>query len=155
MNAYNLSLINSNQLSGSLNLLSNVSENGYVGITTTLSSSQNMSFGQLVFMTGSVVALSHASGTSGLTSSLFSPAIAISVEAVSSNTQRTFLLSGIISSGSWTWSPGQKLYVGKSPGSMTQSISGYSSGDTIQVAAIALTATKIYFNPSYDLAIVQ
>lgn len=155
MKVYNLDVVANSTVSGSLNILPFNTNGSYNGITTYYTSSQTISFGQLVFIDSSSLSkLSTASGSAGATSSLFAPAIGISVEPVTINNQGRFLISGIISSGSWSWTVGRKLYLSKTSGQMTQSVAGYTSGDTVQVIGVALSSNKIFFNPSYDTLII-
>ena len=100
MKVYNLDVVANSTISGSLNILPFNTNGSYNGITTYYTSSQTISFGQLVFIDSSSLSkLSTASGSAGATSSLFAPAIGISVEPVTINNQGRFLISGIISSG--------------------------------------------------------
>lgn len=58
-----------------------------------------------------------------------------------------FLLMGLATFNSWTWTVGGILYLSTTGTEMTQTPPS-GSGDVVQVVGVALSATTIYFNPS-------
>lgn len=70
--------------------------------------------------------------------------------AVDSGTgaNKTLLLWGFLTETSWSWTPGQQLYVAEN-GALTATLPA-DSGDYVQVVGYALTATTVFFNPSPD-----
>jgi hypothetical protein len=73
--------------------------------------------------------------------------LAIALES-GTGTKR-LLLRGFMRDDTWNWTPGEQLYVGDS-GAITNDVSGYTTGDIVQVVGYAHTADIIYFNPSPD-----
>jgi hypothetical protein len=64
---------------------------------------------------------------------------------------KELLIRGYFRNNAWNFTPGQQLFVSDS-GTITATVSGYTTGDIIQVVGYADAADKIYFNPSpeYD-----
>ena len=60
------------------------------------------------------------------------------------------LLIGFARQDNWDWTPGGLLYVGDA-GAITDDVSGYTTGDQVQVVGVAISADIIYFNPSLEL----
>lgn len=78
------------------------------------------------------------------------PGAGLAMEAETANQDCTILLFGFFRDDSWTYTAGGIIYVSITPGPPTQ-ISPSGSGDQVQVLGIAITATVILFNPSYEL----
>lgn len=73
--------------------------------------------------------------------------LAIALE--SGTGSKKLLFRGFFRDDSWNWTPGQQLFVGDS-GAITNDVSGYATGDFVQVVGYAKTADIIWFEPSPD-----
>lgn len=62
---------------------------------------------------------------------------------------KKLLTRGFFRLDSWNWTPGAQLYVGDS-GAITNDVSGYTTGDIVQVVGYAKTADIVWFEPSPD-----
>jgi len=63
------------------------------------------------------------------------------------------LLQGFARDDTWSWSPGDPLYVSTTAGELTQTAPS-AENDRVQIVGYAVTATLIYFNPDFtDLTI--
>ncbi|GAI97304.1 unnamed protein product, partial [marine sediment metagenome] len=79
------------------------------------------------------------------------PAIALCTPAtLAEDAEGEFLMQGFFRDDTWNWTIGGILYVGDD-GALTQDISGYTTGDQVQVVGVAITTDIIHFNPSYEL----
>ena len=88
----------------------------------------------------------NASGTSTM------PCTALALES-GTGTKDTLLL-GYMRDDTWDWTPGGILYVSTVNGAMTQTlISG--SGEQAQIVGYAVSADRIYFNPTPILGEVE
>jgi len=76
--------------------------------------------------------------------------IVLATADVAQNADSEFLLQGFYRDDTWNWTLGGLLYLGDS-GAMVQDVSGYTTGDQVQVVGVAFTADIIYFNPSLEL----
>ena len=78
------------------------------------------------------------------------PAAGLAMEAKDADADCKILLFGFFRDDSWTWTVGGILYVSCTPGPPTQTAPS-GTGDQVQVVGIAITATILLFNPSYEL----
>jgi len=78
------------------------------------------------------------------------PGAGLATEAKTANQECKILLFGFFRDDSWSYTTGGILYVSTAPGPPTQT-APTGSGDQVQVLGIAITATVILFNPSYEL----
>ena len=78
------------------------------------------------------------------------PGAGLAMEAKSAGADCKILLYGFFRDDSWAYTKGGLLYVSTTPGAPTQTAPS-GSGDQVQVLGIAITATTILFNPSYEL----
>ena len=62
---------------------------------------------------------------------------------------KNVLKRGYARNDTWDFSSGAQLFVGDA-GAITDDVSGYTTGDYVQVVGYAVTADVIYFNPSPD-----
>ena len=80
------------------------------------------------------------------------PAIGVALEANSSGSDAEVkvLLQGIFRDESYSFTPGEDLFIGTNLGEITATAPS-GTGDFVQKVGVALTAKTIYFNPSLDL----
>ena len=80
------------------------------------------------------------------------PAIGVALEANSSGSDAEvkILLQGIFRDESYSFTPGEDLFIGTNLGEITATAPS-GTGDFVQKVGVALTAKTIYFNPSLDL----
>lgn len=135
---------------GSLSITSSFAGDHSVdGVTTTYTAGATITFGQLVHVTGSGLAI-----VANASASVAVPTMMMMAETtVSANDSAKFLLTGFARDDSWNWTPGQKLYLSNVTGQMTQSAPS-NQNDTVQVVGYAIHADKIYFNPSLDTVVL-
>jgi len=63
------------------------------------------------------------------------------------------LLVGFITNSSWSWTPGEPIYVSTTAGQLTQTAPS-TTGDRVQIVGYAMSATTMFFNPDFtDLTI--
>lgn len=139
---------------GSLNITSSLAINQTIeGITTHRSTGETLSFGDLVYVSGSFgdVYIANASASVAVPSMM----MAVDSAGNTGGTTAKLLLSGFVYDAAWSWISGQKLYLSNdiSSNSMTQSAPS-NTGDTVQVVGYAITEDTIYFNPSLDTIIL-
>jgi hypothetical protein len=65
--------------------------------------------------------------------------------SISDGSQK-LMKTGIARDDTWTWTPGDDLYLGDA-GALTDDVSGYTTDDVQQIVAKAVTAKIIDFNP--------
>jgi hypothetical protein len=76
--------------------------------------------------------------------------LGIVLESKSANQTAAVALPGsVVQLGTWAWSPQNVLYVGAVAGGL-QTAHPTGADSVIRVAGFAITATKVYFNPSSD-----
>lgn len=117
------------------------------GITAVLTAGAALTRGQAVYCGGdSKMELADADAAASM------PIIALLCPAtLAENIAGEFLLHGFMRDDTWTWTISGLLYASLTPGALTQDVSGYTTPDQVQVIGIAITATIILFNPSYEL----
>jgi len=123
-----------------------VADHTWSGITAVLTAGTALTIGQAVYCGGdSKMELADADAAASM------PVIALATGTIAENDTGEFLLHGFFRDDSWTWTIGGLLYPSLTPGALTQDVSGYTTPDQVQVVGIAITATIILFNPSYEL----
>ena len=116
------------------------------GITTVLTAGIALTIGQAVYVGGdSKMELADADAAASM------PVIALATGTIAENDTGEFLLYGFFRDDSWGWTIGGLIYASLTPGALTQDVSGYTTGDQVQVVGVAITATIILINPSYEL----
>lgn len=120
------------------------------GLTAVLTAGTALTIGQAVYVGGdSKMELADKDLATTM------PAIALCTpETLANNAAGEFLMQGFFRDDTWNWTIGGILYVGDD-GALTQDVSGYTTGDQVQVVGIAITADIIHFNPSYELVKVS
>lgn len=78
------------------------------------------------------------------------PGAGLAMEAKSAGASCKILLYGMFRDDSWSYTPWSILYVSTTPGPPTETAPS-SAGDQVQAVAMAMTATVILWNPSYEL----
>jgi len=78
------------------------------------------------------------------------PGAGLAMQTITANNECDILLFGVYRDDTWGYTVGKILYVSCTPGPPTE-VAPVGSGDQVQVVGIALTATLILFNPSYEL----
>jgi len=73
--------------------------------------------------------------------------IAANTTAVSSGGTLPVIMLGIVENSSWTWNPGQRVWVGESGLTQTKPTNGF-----IQGIGVAISAVKILVNPTLALS---
>ena len=73
------------------------------------------------------------------------PTLALTCHATTSGQLGRLLVKGLIQNMSWTWTPGQYLYLSAVAGAMTQT-NPAAAGVRVQIVGGALSATLIYFD---------
>jgi len=115
------------------------------GITAIMTCAEDLVRGDVVYTVIGKMAKADAD------SPLTMPGIALHTGLQSSaDALASFLLLGYFRDDTWNWTAGEYLYVGTTPGELTQTRpSGL--GDQVQVLGIAITANIIFFCPSLEL----
>lgn len=120
---------------------SGTGETGFTTITHPFRASENINQYNLIALSGSdTVYKSSANNISRL------PVLAIAPQSVTSGQVDNFVTFGEIENSAWSWTPNTVLYADTSSGLLT-STPPTASNTYTQRIAIALTATKILFNP--------
>lgn len=116
------------------------------GITTILTAGTALTIGQAVYVGGdSKMEKALATGIATM------PAIALATGTIDENAEGEFLLCGFFGNAIWDWTPGGLLYIDRTTaGDLTQT-APLTTGDQVQVVGIAITATIILLNPSFEL----
>lgn len=120
------------------------------GITAPMTAGTNLTARQAVRVGGdSRMELAKADAVGTM------PAIALAALIIDEDAEGEFLLQGFFRDDTWDWTPGGLLYVSKdTAGALTQTLPAV-AGEYVQVVGIAITATIIHFNPSYELVKVS
>jgi len=74
------------------------------------------------------------------------PCRALAIDA-GAGAAKEILLCGVMRDDSWSWNPGESLYVSPTAGDLQQTVPSV-AGQYAQAVGFAITATIIYFNPS-------
>ncbi len=117
----------------------NEGETGYPTFTLKYKAGENISKGDLVYIdSNKTVKKADASGKL--------PVIGISPKSIAIGQVGNIVVLGEIFLDSWSWTPGQVLYVDTISGSLTQTIP-FVPGCYVQKIGIAVTDKLIYLNP--------
>jgi hypothetical protein len=117
------------------------------GISVVLTAGEVLALGNCVYLKGSDSRAWKALATATTTM----PAIALATCATIAGSQYEFLLLGFMRNDAWVWTPGGLLYISRATaGLLTQTLPAI-VGEQVQVAGLAITATIILWNPSYEL----
>lgn len=79
------------------------------------------------------------------------PIVCLACGVIAENATGEVLLLGVFRDDTWDWTPGGLIYASLTPGALTQDVSGYTTGDQVQVVGVAITADIILFRPSLEL----
>jgi len=81
------------------------------------------------------------------------PTLAIAAAAIAANNSGLFLVYGTahVHTLAPAWTIGGMIYAAKTAGGLIQDVSGYTTGNQVQVLGTAVAADIILFNPSYVL----
>ena len=113
------------------------------GFKVSLTVGENVVFGNLLYMKsdGKLWKTTNTSGSSQ------EPGMAIALETKLANLSCSVLLEGFIRDDSWSWTIGQKIFMGAAGAMTTTLVAG--SGTVVQVCGVALQASVIWFNPNF------
>jgi hypothetical protein len=119
-----------------------LADHGYTCSTANLPvvSGENASFGTFLCFSGENLMKSHAGNANKV------PILFMAL-ANASGEQYVAMPPGFIRDESWSWTPGGVLYASLGSGELTQTRPA-TSGNQVQWVGKAITAKKIYFNPS-------
>jgi len=78
------------------------------------------------------------------------PVVAMSLQAIASDSSGTLLLFGLTRNTAWAWTIGGIIYASCTAGEVTQ-VAPSTTGNQVQVLGIAIEGSLILFNPSYEL----
>jgi hypothetical protein len=129
-------------IEGSTWLLPSPSNGLVSGMTYNFLAAETFIFGQ-VGKVNSIGSISLASNTTISTASCF---VLCPSNTILSGEQKEWLLYGIASSFSWSWTTGGLIYLGTN-GSMTQTVPT-GTDVSVQILGIAIASNKIFFNPN-------
>jgi len=79
------------------------------------------------------------------------PVTAMALGSISADVKGNFLESGMIRDDSWSWTVGGLVYASLTTGALTQDISGYTTGDQVQVAGVAFKSNILLFRPGLEI----
>jgi len=121
-------------------------DNSCTGTTAVLTAGENLAFGDAVYVKAADSKMWLADSDVVTTM----PCVALAAAAISANALGRFLILGFMRDDAWGWTAQGLLYPHTTGGNPTQTRPS-GSGDQVQVLGIAITATIILFNPSYEL----
>ena len=114
---------------------------GSGGATISRTASEAISTGQIVSVSDTAMQLADASAGS------YKPAAGFVTASVANAATGEVTVAGA------TFTVDAPVYLGKTPGEVTQDITGYSSGDIIQELGVALSATIFLWQPKAAVAL--
>lgn len=117
------------------------------GIKVTLIAAENLTFGDLCYP-DAAGKWAKGSATSAATSRIFVMATA----TIAADTEGEFLLIGFVRDDTWTWTPGNEVYLSETAGGLTQTAPTAPNSVT-QLIGTAYFANRVYFNPSLDILV--
>lgn len=112
------------------------------GVIKKAKADEALSEGELCFV--------DSSGRFGLADSNVeakTPAVGVATRSISSKARGPILLSGAMRSSRFNFTPGQPIFLGGTPGEITQ-VAPSGSGDTVQALGWATDVDEIVFQPS-------
>lgn len=115
---------------------------GWSGEVSSMKLDDNNGFSSPLYMksNGHMALCTAASGTTQM------PCIAVSLEEGTGN--KNILWKGIVRKGSWSWTPGDIIYVSTVEGALTK-VKPNNDGDWQQSVGVAISADTIRFEPGY------
>jgi hypothetical protein len=139
--------VSSGTLQIKTNLSQSNSDNTYTGIYTNLTAGESLVFGNLVYMKGADGRVWKANATTSATM----PAIGMAVASITTGSSGAIQVFGTAGDTAWSWTPGSVLYPSASTAGALTATAPSTAGNNVQSVAVALTATRILFNPNYVL----
>ena len=132
-----------------INLDSALADNSVCGITSVFTAGEALNRGDVVYFKASDSKMHKVNMTAGSSEAI--PAVALAAEDISADAVGKFLLQGFIhDAGTFpSYTIAGRLYAPEAEGPPTQTAPS-TDGDLVQVIGWAVTADKIYFNPSPD-----
>lgn len=132
-----------------INLDSAIADNSVCGITSVFTAGEALNRGDVVYFKAADSKMHKVNMTAGNSEAI--PAVAMAAEDISSDATGKFLLQGFIhDAGTFpSYTVAGRLYAPEAEGPPTQTAPS-TDGDLVQVIGWAVTADKIYFNPSPD-----
>lgn len=79
------------------------------------------------------------------------PCIALASGSIAENATGEFLFHGLFRDDSWSWAIGGLIYISEVTAGLLTQTRPATAGNQVQIVGIAITATIILFNPSYEL----
>jgi hypothetical protein len=76
------------------------------------------------------------------------PCVALALETGTGN--KKILLQGFIRNNSWTWTPGNQIFISPTTGMLTQT-SPSAAGQQVQIVGYAVKSNTMFFNPNLIL----
>lgn len=114
-------------------------------ISVTATAGENLVFGEVCYLKSD-----GKFWKSNADASTTMPVKAMALATINADASGSFLLIGITRDDSWSWTIGGLIYASCTTGALTQTAPS-GSGDQVQIVGWALTATIMYFNPSYEM----
>jgi len=132
-----------------INLDSALADNSVCGITSVFTAGEALNRGDVVYFKASDSKMHKVNMTAGSSEAI--PAVAMAADDISADAVGKFLLQGFIhDAGTFpSYTVAGRLYAPEAEGPPTQTAPS-TDGDLVQVIGWAVTADKIYFNPSPD-----
>ncbi len=132
-----------------INLDSAIPDNSVCGITSVFTAGEALNRGDVVYFKAADSKMHKVNMTAGSSEAI--PAVALAAEDISSDATGKFLLQGFIhDAGTFpSYTVAGRLFAPEAEGPPTQTAPS-TDGDLVQVIGWAVTADKIYFNPSPD-----
>lgn len=118
------------------------SNNDYSGVLKSLSVDSSVAAGTVCYMNSSAKMIAADADSSTSTAGM----IALATANISASALGNFLLQGIHSNTSYSFTAGQTLYVSTTPGAPTATIPS-GTGDIVRIVGYALGTSSIYFRP--------
>lgn len=113
------------------------------GIKAAFNASENLAFGEVGYLNSNGT-VTRAAATAIATASAM--VMSLGTVTIASSSSGTLLLHGIVRNDSWTWTTGNLIFLSPTTGTLTQ-VAPSGTNYVIQVMGIALSATKMFFNP--------
>ena len=132
-----------------INLDSAIADNSVCGITAVFTAGEALNRGDVVYFKAADSKMHKVNMTAGSSEAI--PAVAMAADDISADAVGKFLLQGFIhDAGTFpSYTVAGRLYAPEAEGPPTQTAPS-TDGDLVQVIGWAVTADKIYFNPSPD-----
>tara|TARA_R100000322_G_scaffold89489_2_gene55646 strand:- start:635 stop:3406 length:2772 start_codon:yes stop_codon:yes gene_type:complete len=132
-----------------INLDSAIADNSVCGITSVFTAGEALNRGDVVYFKAADSKMHKVNMTAGNSEAI--PAVAMAADDISADAVGKFLLQGFIhDAGTFpSYTVAGRLYAPEAEGPPTQTKPS-TDGDLVQVIGWAVTADKIYFNPSPD-----